>query len=137
MLEKLKFAWYWTMVFLFGKDGGRDTGVIHESTTWVREDSNGVVDILPVVETRKVAKEVEETPVVTKEVVDTLPIEETPVVTKEATSNRTGKKLLKDDDVRYIRKNAKVSKKELAAKFNVSEETIRRIIKGDTYKDVK
>lgn len=135
MLEKLKFAWYWTMVFLFGKDGGRDTSKTetHESTTWVREDSDGY-DIFRGAETPVAVKEPEpvvETPVVTKEVV------KTPEAVKEVTSNRTGKKLLKDDDIRYIRKNAKVSKKELATKFNVSEDTIRRIIKGDTYKDVK
>lgn len=87
-----------------------------------------------VVETSGYAKEVIETPVVDKK---PEPVVETPVTVKESVSNRTGKKLLKDDDIRYIRKNAKVSKKELAAKFNVSEDTIRRIIKGETYKDVK
>ena len=156
MLEKLKFVWYWVMVFLFGKDGGISAGnSTHESTTWraevngdvcstfkepssvvvneVVEKAKEVVDTLPV----KKEEHVEETPVVAKKAVYILPDEENPTVAKEATSNRTGKKLLKDDDIRYIRKNEKVSKKELAAKFNVSEDTIRRIIKGDTYKDVK
>ena len=139
MLEKLKFAWYWTMVFLFGKDGGIDTSKTetHESTTWVRDDSSDGFDIFRGAETPVAVKEPEpvvETPVVDKK---PEPVVETPVAVKESVSNRTGKKLLKDDDIRYIRSNAKVSKKELAAKFNVSEDTIRRIIKGDTYKDVK
>ena len=124
MLEKIKFVWYWVMVFLFGKDGGRDGGV----TKTVKEPSSVVVN-----EVVEKAKEAVDTLPVKKEE----PVVETPVAVKESVSNRTGKKLLKDDDIRYIRKNAKVSKKELAAKFNVSEDTIRRIIKGDTYKDVK
>lgn len=137
MLEKIKFVWYWVMVFLFGKDGGRDGGV----TKTVKEPSSVVVNEVvekakEAVDTLPVKKEepVVETPVVDKK---PEPVVETPVAVKESVSNRTGKKLLKDDDIRYIRKNTKVSKKELAAKFNVSEDTIRRIIKGDTYKDVK
>lgn len=137
MLEKIKFVWYWVMVFLFGKDGGRDAGVtktVKEPSSVVVnevvEKAKEVVDELPVKKEEPIA----ETPVVDKK---PEPVVETPVAVKESVSNRTGKKLLKDDDIRYIRKNAKVSKKELAAKFNVSEDTIRRIIKGETYKNVK
>lgn len=127
MLEKLKFVWHWIMVFLFGKDGGRDTG----KTETVKEPSSVVVN-----EVAEKAKEAVDALPVKKEE-DVKEIVKTPEVVKETKSNKTGKKLLKHEDVRYIRKNAKVSKKELAAKFNVSEDTIRRIIKGETYKNVK
>lgn len=127
MLEKLRFLWHWVMAFLFGKDGGRDTG----KTETVKEPSSVVVN--EVVEKAKEA--VDALPVKKEE--DVKEIVKTPEVVKETKSNKTGKKLLKDEDVRYIRKNDKVSKKELATKFNVSEDTIRRIIKGETYKNVK
>ena len=44
---------------------------------------------------------------------------------------------LKVEDVIYIRENAdNLTQKELAKKFNVSRETIKRVITGVTYKDV-
>lgn len=141
MVEKLRFVWHWIMAFLFGKKAGNST---HESTTWVIEDSNGDVVWSTLKEPSSVV--VNEVAEKAKEAVDALPVKKeedvkeivkTPEVVKETKSNKTRKKLLKDEDVRYIRKNAKVSKKELAVKFGVSEDTIRRIIKGETYKNVK
>ena len=123
MLEKLKFAWYWVMVFLFGKDGGINAG----SSETVEKDV--IKDVSKVLEDHgyKVVGEVALTTdeqLVIKEVKTCKPLHKSNKLTMDQ-----ARAIRADSDIKTI--------KELAAEYSVSTDTIRRIIKGDTYKDVK